>query len=146
MLRAMEGLVACALFAGLVGAPAALEAQDYERQVRGYLNHYVDENFGGWEDVYTTTTGSLDEDQYQDIFVDLVRGNEYVAVGACDEDCSDADIYIYNPSGDKVAQDEASDDFPWVKFVAGRSGRYSVRMLMYSCGAEPCYYAMRILK
>jgi hypothetical protein len=125
--------------------PLSLSAQSYAERTRGYLNSYVSNNFGGWSNATDIAEGSLRESETTDWDVDLNRGQEYVAVAACDQDCDDIDLYIIDPSGNEVASDVSVDDFPTVRFTASRGGIFKVRVRMYSCNVEPCFYALRFV-
>lgn len=122
----------------LVPASAAAQASD----VREYLEYYIQQNFSGWTDAVQMAQGSLDEDEWEEWTWSLAAG-QYIAVAACDDDCNDADIFVYQYN-QEIARDRTDDDFPWVQFTS-RGGDVTVRTLMYSCSIEPCYFAIRIL-
>lgn len=75
--------------------------------------------------------------------VHLEGGRSYVFQGACDQDCSDVDLEILDPSGASVARDVETDDRPVVAVNPAASGDYTVRIWLAQCGVEPCYVGIR---
>lgn len=131
----------------LVLANADAQAQnEYERQVQRYLNASADalEDDGYREiDVFT---GSLDDNEDESVWIDLRRGNDYTIVGVCDNDCDDIDLYIYDDDGDEIDSDVSTDDVPVLTLSPRRSGEFRVRVRMYNCSTEPCYYAFGVYR
>ncbi|HWA01430.1 MAG TPA: hypothetical protein VG841_14055 [Caulobacterales bacterium] len=70
-------------------------------------------------------------------------GSSYIFQGACDQDCSDVDMEVLNPRGEKIADDTEPDDRPHVAVTPSRSGDYTVRIWLANCSAEPCYVGLR---
>lgn len=62
--------------------------------------------------------------------------------GFCDSDCGDLDIYITDENGTVVAQDTDTDNTPTVTFRPTASHAYDMRVLMYQCSQDPCYYSV----
>lgn len=67
----------------------------------------------------------------------------YVFQGACDQDCSDADMEIRDASGAQLALDVESDDRPSVAVTPARTGDYGLRIWLATCDVEPCYVGVR---
>ncbi len=86
--------------------------------------------------------GTLDHQYYEDYSVNLISGVEYGIVGVCDEDCSDLDLALFDGYGDLVTQDESADDIPVVEFTVIQSGEFTLRVTMYRCDNNPCYYGV----
>jgi hypothetical protein len=140
----VAGIVAAAFFA----KPAAAQ-NDYERQVRAYL-----ENGMGVH----ASLGYRRDQSNADVIVPLEmespylwsvylrEGVNYRVYGACDNDCSDLDMEIYGADGHLADRDVATDDVPYVQITPTRSGRAYVRIWLYQCSAEPCYIAARVLE
>lgn len=82
--------------------------------------------------------------QHRDYALDA--GRAYVFVGACDQDCDDADMEILDAHGNQVASDVASDDRPVVGITPPRAGEYTVRIWLANCSQEPCYVGFRSLR
>lgn len=87
---------------------------------------------------------AVGEHNVQDTYYDLVRDYAYAFLGACDEDCRDMDIQVYDPAGNKVTEDLRADDSPEVRLLAAQSGRYTVRTRIPKCHAPfGCYWAVQ---
>lgn len=69
----------------------------------------------------------------------LAAGRSYLFQGACDQDCTDVDMEILDPSGAQVAVDIATDDRPVVAVTPAAAGDYTVRTWLATCTQEPCF-------
>lgn len=74
----------------------------------------------------------------------LQAGKSYIAIGVCDENCSDLDFAVYGPGGDNLGSDVLEDDTPIVLFEAPRTGQYKATVLMAVCGTARCNYGVRV--
>jgi hypothetical protein len=54
-------------------------------------------------------------------------------IGVCDENCSDVDMIVRDPSGREMGRDFEDDDVPMVVFEAATAGRYTVEVQMPAC-------------
>ena len=88
--------------------------------------------------------GSLDAGDEETHSVSLQAGNRYMMVGACDNDCSDLDLRLYDPNDNQVDVDIELDDTPVVEVSPSRSGTYRVEAVMVSCSTEPCFYGVGV--
>lgn len=142
MTRPIYVLAILAALMGLVPGTAAAQDQ-WEQQVRAMLREsakqFEDE---GYELTHRIYTGSLNDDEGENVTLELEIGTEYYIVGACDTDCSDLDLTLYDAGGNQVDIDTLMDDFPIVEVTPSRSGTYNVRVYMASCSVEPCRYGL----
>lgn len=141
------GLVAGAMM--LAGAPAVAQDGDFDAQVRSYLDAgmaphasrgYRRDNTN--QDVIAPLTLNSGG---QVAILNLRRGQNYRVYGACDNDCSDLDLEIYDSEGAFVERDVALDDVPFVQIAPTESGRYVARFWVAACAAEPCYSGIRVV-
>jgi hypothetical protein len=89
--------------------------------------------------------GSLRDDETSSHSMDVVGGNQYALMGACDNDCTDVDLKIFDQSGTLLMQDIAVDDTPVLLFTANGSGRYRVQVIMATCNRNPCFYGIQLM-
>jgi hypothetical protein len=66
----------------------------------------------------------------------------YIAIGACDENCTDLDLVIRDASGNEVGSDYEPDDAPMVVIPAGSGGRYTFEVQMATCSSN-CNWGVR---
>ncbi len=66
----------------------------------------------------------------------------YIAIGACDENCADLDLVIRDASGNEVGTDYEPDDAPMVVIPAGSGGRYTFEVIMATCSSN-CNWGVR---
>ena len=138
-------LLTAALGAALM-VPAAASAQDaWVRQVRAQLSR-AGQTFEqhGYQLTHRIYTGSLNDDGEEVVELDLDVGMEYQIMGACDTDCSDLDLVLYDGRGNVIDSDLLDDDYPVVSVEVARSGGFSVRVSMAICSAEPCRYGIGV--
>lgn len=89
-------------------------------------------------------TGALNNGTQEDVGITLNQGREYLMVGMCDGDCSDMDLQLFDPSGNKIAEDVLDDDVPVLEFRAAASGNHRIRVVMARCSANPCSYGVSL--
>lgn len=137
----------------LAVAPAGAQRPDYEEQVRqqilasamflsdaGYrLSDYYSGELGHreWEEAQVMRKGRPVDD-----YLWLEEGVEHAFVGACDEDCYDLDLRLYDENENLIDADELEDDLPTVEVVPSWSGRFYLEVRMLECAISPCYYGV----
>lgn len=85
----------------------------------------------------------LTEDDSDSHTYQLVAGKRYKFVGACDEDCDDLDLEIYDRNGRLIDIDMSTDDLPVVDFRAPYTGSYTLKVSLEDCSALICAYRVR---
>ena len=75
-----------------------------------------------------------------------LQPGQYVAMGACDDDCLDLDLAVLDSNGDLVDMDVEADAIPVVLFDVIRVGTIEVYAEMVSCDAVFCGYAIQLLR
>ena len=117
----------------------------WAQQVRRQLDEVRDRmNARGFARTHDPFVGSLNDGQAERLTVQLDAGTEYLIIGACDNDCSDLDLELYNRTGGMIAQDIQADDIPVLRVEPSRSGSYQVRAIMAECSREPCRYGVGV--
>lgn len=119
----------------------------YTRQVQTYLDRLTDlyAQRGYTRLVAGPVFGSLNDNATNSHEMTVVGGRNYVIFGACDNDCSDVDIKIFDTRGNLLMQDVLVDDQPAVLFTANGSGKYRVDVVMAACSANPCRYGVKLM-
>ena len=139
-------LVSLALGAMLISTAAFARQDEWVRQVRRQLQNAGAQVFSGrgYELTHQIYTGSLDEGETETVTLSLDVGVEYQIMGACDNDCSDVDLTLYDGAGNEVDQDLQLDDYPIVSVTPRRGGNFRVVVSMADCSAEPCRYGIGV--
>ena len=132
-----------AALAFLIATPAHGQSNEFEEQVAFQMS--VAEAFANsvgftLDDMLFS---SLDDGEEERMTFELQSGRDYRMIALCDEDCDDIDIYLEDMNGNVVEEDISIDDAPIVS-AAGRGERMRLRVRMYSCNVEPCYYAVGV--
>jgi hypothetical protein len=141
----LASIAACGGGARSAGSGGAA-ASEYTQQVKGYLDRLSDNAVkqGYGRVVAGPVYGSLADDAKGSHDMTVVAGREYVLFGACDNDCTDLDLLIYDGSGDLVRRDVATDDRPVLIFTAAKAGKYRIQVVMATCSDEPCRYGLQL--
>ena len=119
---------------------------EYTQQVQGYLSKLNDNTrTAGFKNVVAGPVfGSLDDDAEGSHDMTVIGGRDYVLFGACDNDCTDLDLLIYDGDGDLVRRDVEADDRPVLIFTPRKSGKYRIKVVMAVCSDEPCRYGLQL--
>lgn len=122
----LRGLVSESLASYVAGAPQSLEAEHVWRM------------------------GSREEHVAR---VNLVGGEDYFIIGACDRECLDIDMFLRDAGGSQVfdadgnpLQDILLDRVPVISFTPPQDGEYAVALLMLDCLVAPCYAGVRVMR
>lgn len=125
-------------------AATPVMADEWSEQVQGLIEAaaetYIDNgyHFGGY-----SHEGSLDDGESERLTIRIGAGMETQLIAACDTDCSDIDLTLYDSAGKEVDSDLADDDFPIVSTSAGKDASYTILVQMIDCNADPCRYAIQ---
>ena len=84
--------------------------------------------------------GTLYRNTYWDITYRLERGIPYVMTAACDNDCEDIDLNLYDENGRPIDSDTKPDDHPVVGVTPLRDATFTLRVTMVRCAHGPCRY------
>ncbi len=134
-----------ALFAWTGLATPAHAQTDWEGQVRFQLD--LVKTFAasvGWEQTHEYRIEALQDDESDFYTADMDDGWEYRIVAFCDEDCSDIDLYLEDENGNEIDSDVSTDDVPIIECRPAWSGRFQIRVRMYECSVEPCYFGVGV--
>ena len=133
----------------LMNAEARAEMDEmtpYMRQVAVRLVSYsalLEES--GWELMDDRKVDSLEPGSVDSLEVSLGSGS-YLALGVCDDDCGDLDVYVLDSKGDIVGSDVLVDAEPMVEFSVDQRATFFVGASMESCAATDCIYSLQLLR
>jgi len=142
MTRSLLAFLALALL-GLL--PPTVQAQSYSAQVRSQLNTAQSTlRREGFTRTHDYEIDSLNDDAEDSFTLTLTGNREYAIVGACDNDCSDIDFWLYDENDNLIDSDTSTDDIPMVRVTPRWTGTFRIRVKMYECSVEPCYYGIGV--
>jgi hypothetical protein len=136
-LRRIAGLAALLV-------PAVAVAQNpYADQVMQYLDGMYDTSFGPAYTLEGESYGWMIAGAEGASAVRLPAGS-YVVIGACDDDCSDIDLYARRIDSDAMLDsDEELDSFPVLEFSLAEESEVMIAMSMPGCSTARCYSGYR---
>ncbi len=135
-------------FVALLGVPWVARAQGdhFTRLIQEALrNAAVPWEARGFTPTGVAHRGILLQGERESLVVTLVPESQYVALGACDEDCGNLNLHLLDADGKRVAVDVARDARPALTVSPPAAGDYRIEVAMVQCSAEPCYYGMSLL-
>jgi hypothetical protein len=91
-------------------------------------------------------TGDLNTGESGVIRLSLEGGVKYLLAGACDEDCDDLDLFMYDGAQTLLAMEEEVTDLPVLSYISPQTIQVTLRVLMYSCAIEPCSYGVVVFR
>jgi len=146
----MRSKLVPALLVAALGFAVASEAfaqENYRQVVRNEIQrHQQDILSRGFRLDRDMLTGSLRDDAQESYQIQLQGGVSYVIQGACDQDCNDFDLRIFDPNGNQLDEDIATDDWPRLTFTAPNTGTYRLLAMMPGCNTSPCYWGAQIYR
>lgn len=151
MKRHWIGGVLCGIAFVILGLATPANAQDrFTREVRAQLRAQAGAlnllSGGEVEEAFYPFLGSLYNNYYKDVTYRLIGGTTYLFTGACDEDCSDLDLKLFDPDGDMVKKDTEPDDHPVILYTPEETGTYTIRVIMARCNRGPCKFGVGVFK
>jgi hypothetical protein len=124
---------------------SAVQQNRFQLQSQRYLEEAYDDRLAGrGYNLENEISGSLEERRSETHDIRLRGGRSYAILGACDNDCGDLDLFLVDDDGNEIDSDTSADDFPVVRYSPRRNGNFRVRIRMYECDTEPCFFAVGI--
>ena len=99
----------------------------------------------GWRMTDHEKNGTLGSDDVSALKVNLSPG-KYMAVGVCDDDCTDLDVYTYGPGDAELGRDIQTDAEAVVTFTVSDAGQHVIGASMESCNAAICTYRLQLFE
>ena len=129
------------------GGGVVADPDDYQGQADHYLRTaydalLADDKYRLEESLY----GDLDSSDDETFRIQLRSGRSYAILGACDDDCEDMDLFLMDRNGNELDSDTEVDSFPLIAITPSYSGSYQVRVKMYECTVEPCFYSVGVYR
>ena len=139
------GLLSCKVFGGVLAIgllmhSSGAEAQNpWTTQVRQQLvESAVAAGYNGMSFSHEPYTGSLVHGRSKTVDLKLNAGTTYLIAGACDNDCTDLDLKLFDENWNMIDSDIDDDDRPVVAVTPMRTAIFHVRSIMVSCMDSPC--------
>jgi hypothetical protein len=149
------GLVA-AVALGLAGSAGRASAQDNwvpgkrftesATRVLGGIQRITETTKYGYVDGICFLSAFLHKNQDVKFTRDFEAGVKYAVVGGGDNGTKDLDVHVLDENGQEVVKDDLTDNNPIVQFTPRRSGRYTIKVVMYDAGENGGFGTIGILK
>jgi hypothetical protein len=137
--RALLGAGLVALGLGLTPEPASAQYDPWTDQVRAQLiNSAIAAGYSGMDLSHEPYTDALYNGQNSVVDLELDGGMTYVIVGACDVDCSDLDLRLFDENWNVVDDDRLANDRPIVAVTPRHTAVFHARATMARCQSSPC--------
>lgn len=122
------------------------EKREFRELARGYLDDAARELAQGFSPVagLQDQVVGMQPTEVHAWRLDLKRGETYRIIAECDNECSDLDMELMDPSGKIVERDTLPDSTPIINIAPPRDSAYTARLVMKTCTMAPCYAAARL--
>jgi hypothetical protein len=125
--------------------PTIAHADRFTDQVKvQLLLHLRGAGLAGYSPTHEPFISEIGEGGYDDIEVNLQKGQTYAISGSCDQDCGDLDLEIYDDNGNLIGSDVELDDYPILSVQPRRNGNFTIRAHMAQCSNAPCRYGIGV--
>lgn len=125
---------------------ASADDEEYRAQVTSQL---MSMSQGAAERGFTFTDSFVDKlqnNKAHSLTLSLGEGLTYMVRGACDTDCRDIDLLMYDENNNLVSSDEEIDDYPATVVSPAWSGDFTLEIRMPNCAADYCYYGVSLFE
>lgn len=134
------GVLATTLMIGLA------HADRFDDNVRDQLLRVrTSASWEGYRETHSESLYAMGQGQSHSFGLTLRSGTTYKIVGACDNDCSDLDLVLYDENGNEIDRDDLIDSMPIVEVRPRRTARFRLVAKMHECSAEPCSFGVAVL-
>lgn len=130
----------------LLVSSSSITAQSYTEIVWTQIQNAYAENSDNGYSVQNYIVGKISEEDDNTWSFYLSSSKEYLIEGFCDVDCNDLDLYLSDSDGNQLDSDTEVDDFPVIYYEPDVTGRYLIKVSMYACEVEPCYFGLAIFE
>lgn len=89
---------------------------------------------------------TLRKGYYKDIDYRLEAGVRYIFVGACDQDCADLDLKLFDDNWTLIDADTKPDAEPVLLITVRRTTTFHLRVIMEACSSNPCWWGVGAYK
>ncbi len=125
-----------------LGTPARAQ---WEEQVRQQLDGIKEQLATmGYVPARDYHMSSLPDEGTERVPLTLRAGFTYTIVGACDDDCQDMDLTLYDAAGNVLDTDVELDSLPILEVTPTATATYQLEVSMVDCQAPPCYYGIGV--
>ncbi len=132
-------LVIPVFFTGIAGTIA--QSTIVDSQLDAIRKTFVKQGYTSTHEVFYRSLDNKESDFYS---IDLEAGTDYQIVAACDEDCGDIDMCLFDDNMNQIDCDKTEDDKPLLVFTAEKTETYRIWVKMYDCQIEPCRFGIMV--
>lgn len=76
--------------------------------------------------------------------ITLAAGQTFLVTGVCDASCTDIDLWLTDAKGQELDSDVEPDDGPVLVYEVRTTGTYTVKISMFACSQDPCFYGLGV--
>jgi hypothetical protein len=128
------------LFSGIAFASTPMEQVKEKIAVIKFLGTQ-----NGWRVTHNDYYDQMNQGGEDSYDFNLEKGMKYTITAVGDKDSNDIDLVLYDENGHEVSRDYKNDGVPVVEVTPRWSGSFSLKVKMYSCLNNPCYFGICIV-
>jgi hypothetical protein len=140
----MRPVTAVVLLAWSWAAPAMAQSPWEQQTVQGQARVAGALEMEGYRATGERHTLVLNTGERTVFNLEVPRGQAYVLVGVCDEDCAALQLALFGENDYEIDAARAPTAAPILRFTARDSGTYRVQVLMAECQQNPCWASIAL--
>ena len=133
---------------GIVSGAGGGVPAEFQTLMSNILDNYVTQIAPSWSRVPSVpdvlTGVNLGGEHVMQVA--LRGGQNYIFIGACDNECNNVDLVLQDASGAVIDSDVLEDDYPVVQVTPPANSVYTLRIQLKTCTIAPCYVGARLLR
>lgn len=118
-------------------------ARNVRRQLRARASTMADYDIVPSHEIFIDT---LKKGYRKDVDYRLEAGVRYIFVGACDQDCNDLDLKLFDDNWQLITSDTKPDAEPFLIVTVRRTTTFHLRIIMEACNNDPCWWGVGAYK
>jgi hypothetical protein len=99
----------------------------------------------GWIETHNEQFGILNHQKVNSYNFNLKANTSYKVIAVCDKNCKDLDLVLFDENNKEVSRDSSKDNMPIVEVIPKWTGKYNLKVVMYQCNTNPCFYGVTVL-
>lgn len=99
----------------------------------------------GWIETHEEKFGILNHREINTYNINLKARTSYKIIALCDKNCQDLDLVLMDENNKEISRDASTDNIPIVEVIPKWTGRFNLKVSMYKCSQNPCFYGLTVL-
>lgn len=99
----------------------------------------------GWMETHKEEFGIENHREVNSYNMNLKASTAYKLIAVCDKNCKDLDLVLFDENNREISRDASNDNMPIVEVTPRWTGKFNLKVVMYQCDQNPCFYGVTVL-